>query len=69
MMFLKACPKCHGDLTVENDVFARTLINRETDFACLQCGYRLAGAERARMLTIALREQERMLAARRAPAA
>lgn len=50
MMMLKACPKCHGDLAVENDTFARTLFNRDTDFACLQCGYRLARGERGQML-------------------
>jgi hypothetical protein len=69
MMFLKACPKCHGDLTVENDAFARAPINRETDFACLQCGYRLAGADRARMLARALRAYAHAVETRRATAA
>lgn len=62
MMILKACPKCHGDLSVENDMFSKTLFNRDTDFACLQCGKRLAGDERTRMLSRILRWQDRQLA-------
>jgi hypothetical protein len=62
MMILKACPKCHGDLSVENDVFSKTLFNRETDFACLQCGKRLSGAERSQMLGRIMRWQARQTA-------
>ncbi len=31
MMFLKACPKCHGDLDLDQDVYG-------TFVRCLQCG-------------------------------
>ena len=31
MIFLKACPKCHGALVLENDIYGKYL-------ACLQCG-------------------------------
>jgi hypothetical protein len=47
---------------VENDVFSKTLFNRETDFACLQCGKRLSGAERSQMLGRIMRWQARQTA-------
>ena len=31
MLYLKACPKCHGDVKYESDVYGRYL-------ECLQCG-------------------------------
>ena len=31
MIFLKACPKCLGDLMLESDIYGKYL-------ACLQCG-------------------------------
>ena len=41
MFFLKACPKCHGDMYQERDLYG-------TFVECLQCGLmkdvRLAGA-------------------------
>jgi DNA-directed RNA polymerase subunit RPC12/RpoP len=33
MMKLKACPRCGGDVTVEE-------INGDAEFVCLQCGNR-----------------------------
>lgn len=33
MMKLKDCPRCGGDVTVEE-------INGEAEFVCLQCGHR-----------------------------
>ena len=41
-ILLRACPRCHGDLFPDD---------WEEDFACLQCGRRVAGAQ-------ALREAE-----------
>ena len=32
MIKLKACPKCHGDLSLERDRYGSYL-------SCLQCGY------------------------------
>ena len=32
MLYLRHCPKCHGDLTQERDRFGEFL-------QCLQCGY------------------------------
>ena len=32
MLFLKACPRCRGDLVIEREEFARMA-------TCLQCGY------------------------------
>ena len=31
MIFLKACPKCHGALVLEDDIYGKYL-------ACLSCG-------------------------------
>jgi hypothetical protein len=50
MFILKSCPKCRGDLSVEQDNFSRALFTKDTDFACLQCGYRLLANERRAML-------------------
>ncbi|HLZ69829.1 MAG TPA: hypothetical protein VKV26_07960 [Dehalococcoidia bacterium] len=50
MFILKSCPKCRGDLSIEQDNYSRTLFSKETDFACLQCGYRLPADERRVML-------------------
>jgi hypothetical protein len=49
MYILKSCPKCHGDLTLEQDEFSHRLFDQGTDFVCLQCGYRLAPPERRLM--------------------
>jgi hypothetical protein len=63
MFIFKSCPKCRGDLGVEQDEFSRSLFSRETDFVCLQCGYRLVPGERKAML---LRLRERFAAQREA---
>ncbi|MDP2726427.1 MAG: hypothetical protein Q8P59_02685 [Dehalococcoidia bacterium] len=42
MLWLKACPKCRGDVYPEKDIF-------ETNLKCLQCGYVLNEAERQRI--------------------
>lgn len=62
MFILKSCPKCRGDLSVEQDSFSRTVFNKDTDFACLQCGYRLLAAERKVMLLRLKRWSEAMAA-------
>jgi len=36
--WLKECPKCHGDLREESDIYGELI-------ACLQCGYTLKTAE------------------------
>jgi hypothetical protein len=61
MFIFKSCPKCRGDLAVEQDEYARTLFNRDTDFVCLQCGYRLVPPERKLLLA---RIRERVAAQR-----
>lgn len=38
MFWLKACPRCHGDLYQEKDLFGSYL-------ACLQCGHELSVME------------------------
>jgi len=68
MFILKSCPKCRGDLSVEQDNFSRTLFSRDTDFACLQCGYRLLANERKVML-LRLKRWSETMAARGAGAA
>jgi hypothetical protein len=56
MFILKSCPKCNGDLTLEQDEYSRSRFNRDTDFACLQCGYRLAPAERRSLMQVLMRK-------------
>ena len=34
MLWLKACPRCRGDLSLEMNEF------EEGELSCLQCGYR-----------------------------
>jgi ssDNA-binding Zn-finger/Zn-ribbon topoisomerase 1 len=36
--WLKECPKCHGDLRKESDIYGEFI-------ACLQCGYTLKADE------------------------
>jgi hypothetical protein len=42
-MWLKACPRCRGDLYEEPTVGATSLVGRYV--SCLQCGYLLAETE------------------------
>lgn len=39
MIWLKACPRCRGDVYPEKDVF-------ETNLKCLQCGHVLSEADK-----------------------
>ena len=32
MMLLRACPRCHGDLSLDSDIYGRYV-------SCLQCGF------------------------------
>jgi len=38
MMWLKGCPKCHGDLYESRDHYGR-------DMTCMQCGHHLSDFE------------------------
>lgn len=44
MMFLKACPKCEGDLLLGGDMYGRYV-------KCLQCGFMKDVAEPKRRIT------------------
>lgn len=44
MFFLKACPKCRGDLVVESDGLDRW--GEPADIICIQCGYNARPGER-----------------------
>lgn len=39
MFWFKACPRCRGDLFIEEDADSR-------DVVCLQCGYRMSYTQR-----------------------
>jgi uncharacterized protein YbaR (Trm112 family) len=43
MVYLKACPRCRGDLVVERD-------HRDQFIICLQCGHILTPAEESALL-------------------
>jgi hypothetical protein len=45
MIWLRSCPRCHGDLTVESDIYGRYL-------SCLQCGGEIDEAEIRRLARI-----------------
>jgi hypothetical protein len=38
MLWLKGCPRCHGDLFLERDIGASYVV-------CIQCGYTLSEAQ------------------------
>jgi len=42
MILLKACPRCRGDLVIER-------LPGETEFVCLQCGYRTEVKSRTKL--------------------
>lgn len=49
--WLKECPRCHGDLREESDIYGRYV-------ACVQCGYILKQAEEICLAAMGtLREQ------------
>lgn len=41
MILLKSCPRCHGDMMLEE-------LPGDADFVCLQCGYRTAAIAQTR---------------------
>lgn len=41
--WLKECPRCHGDLREESDIYGKYIV-------CVQCGYILNQLEEARLL-------------------
>lgn len=55
MVYLKACPRCHGDLIFDQDGRVRYL-------SCLQCGHVLSGAEET-TLRFALARQVKLTTA------
>ena len=42
MFYLKACPKCNGDLFKDSDVYGLYI-------ACMQCGHYLTNAEETQL--------------------
>lgn len=42
MFWLKACPKCHGDLYSDGDAYGSYL-------ACIQCGHYVSQTEESRL--------------------
>ncbi len=50
MYIFKSCPKCCGDLAVEQDGFTGRLFSKDTEFSCLQCGYYLPLPQRRELL-------------------
>jgi hypothetical protein len=42
MLWLKGCPRCHGDLFLERDIGASYVV-------CIQCGYTLTEAQEQRL--------------------
>lgn len=48
--WLKQCPKCHGDLREESDIYGKYI-------SCMQCGYNLRHDEEVQLMaTGALKE-------------
>jgi hypothetical protein len=43
MFFLKACPKCRGDLAAETSMWR---VEADSDVTCIQCGHYLRPEER-----------------------
>ena len=52
MFWFKACPKCHGDLYSDTDVYGSYI-------ACLQCGSDLTEAQRVRFELAAANQSPR----------
>ena len=59
MYWLKACPRCYGDLHEERDFYGVYL-------ACIQCGYVLASEEEQRLRVTGRMEREQASTAGRA---
>lgn len=49
--WLKNCPRCHGDLRQESDVYGKYV-------ACVQCGYILRAEEEQLLVATGLLETE-----------
>jgi hypothetical protein len=49
--WLKTCPRCHGDLRQESDVYGKYI-------ACVQCGYILRAEEEELLVATGLLEPE-----------
>ena len=49
--WLKNCPRCHGDLREESDVYGKYV-------ACVQCGYILRAEEEELLVATGLLEPE-----------
>lgn len=49
--WLKNCPRCHGDLRAESDVYGKYV-------ACVQCGYILRAEEEELLVATGLLEPE-----------
>lgn len=47
MIWLRSCPRCHGDLTLESDIYGRYL-------SCLQCGGEIEETEIRRLARISM---------------
>ena len=56
MMWLKACPRCKGDLYQETDRFGRYV-------SCAQCGLSISDAKASVLAGFAKREKDRAQAA------
>ena len=56
MFWFKTCPKCHGDLTSDKDIYGRYV-------ACIQCGHYLSPAEESRLGAVTDRAELRPLVA------
>ena len=56
MLYLKACPRCQGDLHGNRDMYG---LYKE----CLQCGYMVDLKEPNRLLTTAVRSEAKKKAA------
>ncbi len=61
MMLYKSCPKCHGDLGLERDVYGGP-----PDLVCIQCGYTARPQERISLMERLMQGSPRQL--RPAPA-
>lgn len=49
--WLKTCPRCHGDLREESDIYGKYV-------ACVQCGYILRAEEEELLVATGLLEPE-----------
>ncbi len=49
--WLKVCPRCHGDLREESDIYGKYV-------ACVQCGYILRAEEEELLVATGLPEAE-----------